>query len=51
MPYIPALSTHLLLPGSLSEFPFHSFSNDFSNMGIVEYAQDRGTGVHMDRFA
>ncbi|XP_037371073.1 bile acid receptor-like [Talpa occidentalis] len=25
-----------------SEFPFHSFSNDFSDMGLVEYAQDRG---------
>lgn len=25
----------------LGEFPFHSFSNDFSDMSIVEYAQER----------
>lgn len=32
-------------PLFLSEFPFHSFSNDFSDMGIVEYAQDREAQV------
>lgn len=38
-------------PLFLSEFPFHSFSNDFSDMGIAEYAQDRIRGMGMDRFA
>lgn len=35
----------------LSEFPFHSFSNDFSDMVIAEYAQDIIRGMCIDRFA